>query len=695
MAQSTAKDPYKYFRPEAREILEQFSRGVLDLEKGESDASTVQRLLRLAHTLKGAARVVKQSEIANRAHAIEDVLAPLRNTTDKVGREQIEAVIAHIDTINNQLALLAPTADVPAANATAVNAKASGTIEETSRTIRTELAEADAVLDSVVETHALMNGLREAARNVQDVAQLAETLASQFSAYSSRDNDRRSDSRSSQRFAIVEDLRRKAGAVERSLGSVVDQMDRELRQLREAAERLRLIPASSLFTVLERTARDMARAQSKQVAFTGIGGEIRLDAHVLDVVQGALVQLVRNAVAHGIEPEAGRTATKKQQVGSVTVAVCRRDRKIVFSCGDDGRGVDLDEVRRVAAQRGVLETATGELGPDALMRMLLRGGLSTSKTVTEEAGRGIGLDVVREAVERLGGEVACRSQLGTGTTFEIVIPPSLSSMDALIVEVAENAGTVAVPLDCVRRTRRLASSEVTFASPGASVLFDGEAIPFVPLAAALQATAWSSERNWPAVVVAGAGGLAAIGVERLLGTVKIVVRPLPEHMTASPMVAAAALDADGNPQLVLDPDSLVSAARRGCNSERDAGPAKLPVLVVDDSLTTRMLEQSILESAGYEVDLAVSGEQALECVRARAYALILVDVEMPGMDGFTLIERLRSDAKSRDIPAILVTSLAEPEHRKRGREVGAQGYIVKSEFNQAELLSMIKPMMAA
>jgi two-component system, chemotaxis family, sensor kinase CheA len=692
MAQSTAKDPYKYFRPEAREILEQFSRGVLDLEKGDSDVSTVQRLLRLAHTLKGAARVVKQSEIANQAHAIEDVLAPLRNSTDKIGREQIEAVIGHIDTINSQLALLAPTADTPAVNATALGKTA---IEETSRTIRTELAEADAVLDSVVETHALMNGLREAARNVQDVAQLAEALASQFTVFSTKDNDRRSDSRSSQRFTIVEDLRRKAGAVERSLGSVVDQMDRELRQLREAAERLRLIPASSLFTVLERTARDTARAQSKQVAFTGNGGEIRLDAHVLDVVQGALVQLVRNAVAHGIEPEAGRTGATKPPVGSVTVTVCRRDRKIVFSCSDDGRGIDLDEVRRVAAQRGVLDTAAGELGSDALMRMLLRGGLSTSKTVTEESGRGIGLDVVREAVERLGGEVACRSQLGTGTTFEIVIPPSLSSMDALIVEVAENAGTVAVPLDCVRRTRRLAASEVTFASPGASVLFDGEAIPFVPLAAALQATAWSSERNWPAVVVAGAGGLAAIGVERLLGTVKIVVRPLPEHMTASPMVAAAALDADGNPQLVLDPDSLVGAARRGCNSEPDARPAKLPVLVVDDSLTTRMLEQSILESAGYEVDLAVSGEQALECVRARAYALILVDVEMPGMDGFTLIERLRSDAKSRDIPAILVTSLAEPEHRKRGREVGAQGYIVKSEFNQAELLSMIKPMMAA
>jgi two-component system, chemotaxis family, sensor kinase CheA len=181
----------------------------------------------------------------------------------------------------------------------------------------------------------------------------------------------------------------------------------------------------------------------------------------------------------------------------------------------------------------------------------------------------------------------------------------------------------------------------------------------------------------------------------LLGTAKIVVRPLPQHMVSSPLVVAASLDADGNPRLLLDPDALIAVARRGCATELDARPTKPTVLVVDDSLTTRMLEQSILESAGYEVDVAASGEEALDRLRSKDYALILVDVEMPGMDGFTFIEHIRSDAKSRDIPAIVVTSLAEPEHRQRCRDVGAQGYIVKSEFNQAELLSIIKPLMAA
>jgi two-component system chemotaxis sensor kinase CheA len=315
--------------------------------------------------------------------------------------------------------------------------------------------------------------------------------------------------------------------------------------------------------------------------------------------------------------------------------------------------------------------------------------------VTEEAGRGIGLDVVREAVSRLGGELACRSNPRQGTTFEIVIPPSLSSLDALFVEAGGHGGPIAIPLDAVRGMRRLKAGDITRTASTASVLYDEKAIPFLPLASALEGRGWPAHGDWSVAIVAGAGGFAAIGVEGLVGIAKTVVRPLPKHMAASPIVVAASLDADGNPQLVLDPDGLVMAARRGHAEERDAAPAKRSVLVVDDSLTTRMLEQSILEAAGYDVDLAVSGEEALDRIRDKSYALILADVEMPGMDGFALVARIRANAKSRDIPAILVTSLAEPEHRKRGRDVGAQGYIVKSEFDQAALLSMIEPMMAA
>jgi two-component system chemotaxis sensor kinase CheA len=681
-----AQDPYKYFRPEARELVDQFARGVLELEKSGSSAAVVQRLLRLAHTLKGAARVVKQSEIANRAHAIEDALTPFRDSTDGIAREQIDVILGHLDEISGHIVTLVPaeSAELPA--------RGKSRSEEIPRTVRADVAETDAVLDGVAETHALLNGLRGAAQRVEQARHLADLLLTQLAPHGSTEGSRQLGANAAHLFAIADELRRGFGSIERDLGPTIDQMDRELRQLRDAAERLRLLPAGSFFTALERTARDSARALSKQVTFEAKGGDIRLDSHVIETLQGALIQIIRNAVAHGIEPESERKAAGKPAAGRVTVTVSRRGRRIAFECRDDGRGVDLDAVRRVAVQRGLSGSTAKQLGAGDLVRMLLRGGISTSSSVSDVSGRGVGLDVVREAAERLGGEVIVHTDAGVGTTFEIVIPPSLASFDALIVEAGGAGNGLAIPLDAVRRTLRVVADEISPASQGASVLYEQKAIAFIPLSTALDGARWPVGRNWTAIVVAGAQGTAAVGVDRLVGTARIVVRPLPEHLTASPIVAGAALDAESNPQLVLDPDGLVVAAQLGGAGEPDPTPTRHLVLVVDDSLTTRMLEQSILESAGYDVDVALSGEEALDLVRRKRYALMLVDVEMPGMDGFTVIERMRSEPALRDIPAILVTSRAAPEDRQRGRDVGAQGYIIKSEFDQAELLAMIRPL---
>jgi two-component system chemotaxis sensor kinase CheA len=682
-----AQDPYKYFRPEARELLDQFAKDILALEKSGTSAAAVQRLLRLAHTLKGAARVVKQSDIAERAHAIEDALSPFRDCADNIARDQIDTILSHLDKIGSQIVTLVPAADADQSDAVKAIS------DDSARTIRTDITEMDAVLDGIAETHALLFGLRNAMQGMQQARHLVDLMLAQPAPLGMADHDRPSARHAQHLHAIGDELRRRFGGAERDLGSTIDQMDRELHQLRDAAERLRLGSAGSLFVALERTARDTARALSKRVAFEGKGGDIRLDSHVLETVQGALIQIVRNAVAHGIETESERKAAGKPAIGRVTVNVSRRGRRIVFECRDDGRGVDFEAVRRVALQRGLEDSAARTFNAEDLVRMLLRGGISTSKTVTDVSGRGVGLDVVREALARLGGEVVFHTDPGIGTTFELVIPPSLASMEALMVDAGGGGNAIAIPLDAVRSTLRVAAGDISRAAPGASVLYERKAIAFIPLSTALDGTRWSADRIWTAVIVGGAGGLAAIGVDRLMGTARIVVRPLPERLAASPIVAGALLDAESNPQLVLDPDGLVAAAQRGDATELDPTRQRRPVLVVDDSLTTRMLEQSILESAGYEVDVAVSGEEALDSVHRKRYALILVDVEMPGMDGFTFIATIRSDPALRHIPAILVTSRAAPEDRQRGRDVGAQGYIVKSEFDQAELLAMIRPLM--
>ncbi|MBV9993902.1 MAG: response regulator [Caulobacteraceae bacterium] len=677
-----AADPYKYFRLEARELLDQFGESMLALEKGGDGALQVQRLLRLAHTLKGAARVVKQLEIADLAHAIEDDLAPFRDAAERLPVEQIRGILGRLDDIGQRLRLLNQAEAAPSPGAPTPAAP-----EELFRTVRADIAEMDALLQGVSETYALLSGLRRTASDLERGRRLADVLLEQFAQRRSRDEAVPRAAPPQRMRETVDELRKCFNRAERALSASLGQLDGELRLVRGLAEQLRLVPASALLTSLERTARDAAEALGKQVEFEGRGGDLRLDAYLLGTVQAALVQIVRNALAHGLETPQARLAAGKPAAGRLAIDIRQRGRDVVFQCRDDGRGLDLEAVRAAALRRGLPAAAADRLGAEELIGLLLRGGITTSAEVTAVSGRGVGLDVVREAAEKLGGVISCRTGPGTGAVFELVAPLSLAAVDCLLVEAA---GMIAsIPFDAVRRTMRLGGDEISRTASGATVVHDQAAIPFLALPTALSGSESSRARTWPMVVVAGTAGLAAIGVDRLLGAARIVMRPLPDLAFASPIVAGVSLDAGGDPQLVLDPDGLVSEAR-ATRPGLEAPVASPLVLVIDDSLTTRMLEQSILESAGFEVDVATCAEEGLEQAHRRAYALFLVDVEMPGMDGFSFIERIRQDPMLSGTPAILVSSRNAPEDLQRGRDVGAQGYVVKSEFDQAELLAMIQ-----
>jgi two-component system chemotaxis sensor kinase CheA len=681
-----ARDPYKYFRIEARELLDQLGKGVLDLEKGTAAAELVARLLRLAHTLKGAARVVKLPEIADRAHTLEDVLAPFRAGGVPVPSGQVDALLRLLDEIGARWASLAPAPEPALAPAASIAQQESAPI------LGTDVEEVDALLDGLSEAGVQLASIRRAFAGLVRVQRLSTQLEDQLA--STQAQHRLNGSGLNLRRMAAE-LRSIVESWERAFTPAAEQMDRELRQVRETAERLRLVPARSMFNALERVARDAALNLGKRVAFASSGGEVRLDASVLTLVQQALVQAVRNAVAHGVEPEAQRLAAGKDAQAHVSVRVQRRGNRVAFVCSDDGRGVDLEAVRRIAERKGVLPADGRSLAAEDILELLLSGGITTSGAVTEIAGRGVGLDVVRETASRLGGEVRIQTEPGRGTRLEVLVPATLSSLDALIVEAAGR--TAAIPLDCIHCTLRVASTELGHSAQGTAISFEGGAIPFTTLARALRADGPSRSqlRTWSVVVVKGAQALAAIGVERLHGTENVVVRPLPEFTPVDRIVAGAALDAQGNPRLVLDADALVEQARHEGWATSPAAAPLAPILVIDDSLTTRMLEQSILESAGYQVEVAGSAEEGLAKAKRRRYALFLVDVEMPGMDGFSFVETTRADPVLREVPAILVTSRNSAQDRQRGKSAGASAYVVKSEFEQTLLLEQIRSLVGA
>jgi two-component system chemotaxis sensor kinase CheA len=680
-----AKDPYRFFRVEARELMDQLTKAALDLEKRTAGAEQVSSLLRLAHTLKGAARVVKQRDIADLAHIVEETLAPYRADGQPVEREQIDSLLDSLDAISVRLAQL------PGPEGGETTAPSA----EVARTVRAEVADVDDLLQSLAEVHAELAAIRRALDEVKRGRHLAALLTEQLAparAGEASRSTRQAGASLDKVRALAEQLSEGIAGFERSVAACTEHADRELGQACELTERLRLVPAGGAFNALERVARDAAHSGGKRVSFAASGGDVRLEGHVLDAVQSALAQIVRNAVVHGIESEAERREAGKPPEGCVRLEVTRRAHHVLFRCRDDGRGVDLEAVRRSLARKGGLPDGAEQLGSAELLRVLLKGGLTTSNSVTELSGRGIGLDVVREVAARLGGEVSVQTAAGSGTTLELRVPVSLASLDALIVEAGGEAA--AIPLDAIRTTLRIAPHLVTHGPEGDAIVHQGNLIPLFPLASCLSHDGidFAKARNGQpvsAVVVAGTNAVAAVAVDRLRGTKTIMLRPLPALTPVAAVVSGTYVDTEGNPRPVLDPEALVNRLRLPLTAKPAAAVAPLPILVIDDSLTTRMLEQSILESAGYQVELASSADEALDMARGKPFGLFLVDVEMPGMDGFTFIERSRADPLLRNVQCILVTSRESAEDRKRGQAAGACAYIVKGEFDQIDFLDRI------
>nr|WP_296070045.1 response regulator [uncultured Actinoplanes sp.] len=697
------RDPLKYFRVEARELVDQISAGVLDLDQ-QPGPDLVARLLRFAHTLKGAARVVRQQEIAERAHAFEELLVPHRGEAGQLAAGEMRELLRLNDEIAQRVAeltsppqpepepgpALTPPPGGPGDAAPQEAPKpqpAQKTLVELEKAPdRGATADLDDLLDAIGETNARIAPLREGGsaltRLNRDVDRLADGLRS----------GRLSASGAGWRGTVLR-LSGELGALGRRFTDAVDQIERELDEVRGRAEGLRLIPAGSIFTALHRAVRDAADAEGRRVRFVTSGADVRMGPHLLNLVSGAFLHVVRNAVVHGIEPEADRLAAGKPAEGTITVEVSRRGRWAAFRCTDDGRGFDLVALRRAAEARGLLTPGGGEPDPQRLIDLVLGGGISTSPAVTDVAGRGIGMDVARDVAVQLHGDVSVRSTPGRGATVELVVPLTLLSMNGLVVEAGD--AVVTVPLDAVRRCVRLTADETAGALATGRLAHEGHVVPFLPLSRTMAAGPAVPDTPGAsvAVVMAADDETVAVGVDRLAGTTTLVARPLPDLAPAAPVIGSVSIDVEGNPRLVLDPHGLVEECRRGgvtgrARPEKPAPP--LPVLVVDDSLTTRMLERSILESAGYEVDLAASAEEGLEKAATRSYGLFLTDIDMPGKDGFTFVAETRADPALAHVPAILVSSRASAEDRQRGAEAGAAAYVVKGEFNQEELLAHIR-----
>jgi two-component system chemotaxis sensor kinase CheA len=452
-----------------------------------------------------------------------------------------------------------------------------------------------------------------------------------------------------------------------------------------------MVSVGTVAAPLRRAVRDIARASGKRVRWELAGEDTELDRHVLEQLREPLVALVRNATDHGIESPAERATSGKPEEAVVRVHAMQIGADVVIAVGDDGRGIDVARVQASAGRR---------LSDAEALRVIFEPGLTTAEQVSGVSGRGVGLDAVRSAVDALRGRVEVRTEPGRGTEFRISVPMTLAVLRCLLVR--SGARAYALPMHSTATALRAPARAVVSAEGRPALMLDGDAIGFSLLGDVLGTAreAVDGRRDAPAaVVLATASGRHAFQVDELLGQRDVVVKDLGVLLPRLPLVAGASVEPDGGIMLVLDPDGLILAARSapGTTAEPAAppAPAELPrpaarLLVVDDALTIRELQRSILQRAGYDVGTAGDGEEALRALAERPADLVVCDVEMPGMDGFTLTREIRSTPELAATPVLILTSLGDDADRRRGMEAGADGYLVKSAFDEHTLLSAVR-----
>jgi len=470
----------------------------------------------------------------------------------------------------------------------------------------------------------------------------------------------------------------------------------------EQAKTLLLLPFSTVSGGFARLVRDLGQEQGKQIDFLLKGEETKLEKHILEEIKDPLIHLLRNCVDHGVEQPAARARSGKPAAARIALTVSRAEgNKVRIMLSDDGGGINMQAVTAAAVRAGVItEAAAGGLSREQVQELVFRSAVSSSAAVTRVSGRGLGLAIAREKVKALGGEISVESESDRGTRFQILLPVTRTTFRGILVEAGGQV--MVVPTAQVERVGRVAASQVSLVDGRETLSLDGRAIPLVPLARMLKlappATApeAAAPQRPPYLVIGSGERRVALSVDEVAGEQEVLVKPLRKPRPRVLNVAGTTILGSGQVACVLHvPDLLKSAQGRYGRPASLLAPAPAPevshqILVAEDSITSRMLLKAILETAGHTVTTAVDGAQAWELLHRQPFDLLVSDVEMPRLDGFGLTTKLRADAALAELPVILVTTLGSREDRERGVQAGANAYIVKGSFDQADLVETVR-----
>lgn len=497
----------------------------------------------------------------------------------------------------------------------------------------------------------------------------------------------------------------------RLIGGMVD-------NLLEDTKSVMMLPFSSLLDIFPKMVRDISKNLGKEVSLELKGGEIEIDRRILDEMKDPLIHLIRNCIDHGIEKSEERTKKNKPQRGIISIDISQvSGGNVEILVKDDGAGIDPDKVKEVALKRKRVSIQEIEImNEQEVLSLIFKSDVSTSPLITDLSGRGLGLSIVKENVEKLGGGVIVKNNPQNGSTFQIILPLTVAIFRGILVDVSDQL--FVVPVSTVECVARIKQEMIKTVENKETILLNGSVISFIRLNDVLelprkrsttvkdgpQGSKDNGHTFIPIIVLVVAEKHIAFSVDKIIGEQEVLVKSLGKQLSRIRNIANATVIGSGRVVPILNVHDLIKTATKisveylhhetgpemKTDNEEEIETKRKSILVAEDSITARMLLKNILETAGYDVKTAVDGVDAFTLLKEGGFDLVVSDVEMPRMNGFDLTSKIRDDKKYSETPVILVTALKSREHKERGIDVGANAYIIKSSFDQSDLLNVIR-----
>jgi two-component system chemotaxis sensor kinase CheA len=733
-----------WFCDEASEHLKKISDGLVLLEKNQDNTETLDLIFRSAHTIKGSARMLGLSKISDVVHKLEDILDAVKEkklkltqahfgrilvAVDRISTEVLKVRQAHNDTgfdhepvvkalfgilqgeelpkdaTVTRLGESAESAQPSASLATAkpepfpppapVSKETAVKVDETLRISASKLDETIKILGEVISSQSRIrehgNTLESILKSLQRaIKALPENVGENHQGQSAYEETTTAISNS------IGALKQLGADYKNDVAYQSILTD----QLMERGSRLRMLPLSTTLDTFYRYTRDIAVSCGKSIELRITGGETELDKKIIENIGDPLMHMIRNCIDHGIESTEQRKNAGKPETGTITIAAGYEGVSVFIHISDDGGGIPLEKVRQKAIDKRIYtREALSQLPESEIINLIFKPGFSTSGFITDISGRGVGMDVVRQnVVEKLKGAIFVTTEAGKGTDFHITLPLTLAMMRVFLISLGDTVFGIMV--SSIEEVMKIRKTDVIAVVDKKAIRLREQLVPLVELSALVglpgRNTGLSDDLN--VVVLISSGEKMAVVVDSMINEEDMEIKPLPYHLRRAALVSGVALTGKSEIALVLNTTRLFAASKNlkeadGSTVAVNTGAREITILVVDDSVNTREIERSILESYGYKVNVAADGMEAYEKAQSFNYDLIVTDVEMPVMDGFSLTEKLRKDSNYKHTPIIIVSSRDRDEDKRKGAQAGANAYIVKGSFDQSNLLDTVQALL--